>query len=204
MLGRLTRREQETRDRLIGYLVDALPDAVTPTHLTAARIFAVGVAISGAAGRLDLTWQLVILGVGAVTDLLDGPLARRRGQTSSLGKVLDQVADLALGGWLGVMVLARGLLALHLIGLMLAPELVNSWAKWQNVRRGTFAARSPNLLSRLQFVSVVSGFWLVLLGYHEKWGAASSLGYALLYAEMLCAWALTTVWLRFDNKSKVV
>lgn len=199
VLGRLTRREQETRDRLAGYLVDALPATITPTHLTAARIIAVGVAMVGAAGRLDLAWQLVILGVGAVTDLLDGPLARRRGQTSSLGKVLDQVADLMVGGWLGIMVLARGLLPWNLIGLMLLPELVNTGAKWLNVRRGAFAARSPNVVSRLQFTSVVSGFWLVLLGHHEKWRLVSSLGYSLLYVEVLCSWTLMFVWLRADR-----
>lgn len=196
MLGRLTRREQETRDRLTGYLVDAFPRTITPTHLTLARIIAVGAAVTGAAARFDLTWQLVILGVGALTDLLDGPLARRRGLTSATGKVLDQVADLTLGGSLGVMVLARGFLSPHLTLLMLAPELINTWAKWQNVRQRTFGALSPNVVSRLQFTSVVGGFWLVLLGHHERWRLASGLGYFLLYVEVLCAWALTVVWLR--------
>ena len=37
-------------------------------------------------------WRLVILGIAAGTDLLDGPLARRFG-ASALGSLIDPVAD---------------------------------------------------------------------------------------------------------------
>lgn len=38
-------------------------------------------------------WALVLLAAMGVTDFLDGYLARRLGQTSALGQVLDPVAD---------------------------------------------------------------------------------------------------------------
>lgn len=36
---------------------------------------------------------LLLLGAGMATDALDGPLARRRGEVSELGKLLDPIAD---------------------------------------------------------------------------------------------------------------
>lgn len=41
----------------------------------------------------DLRWLAVIVGVGAITDLLDGYLARRTGQMTELGALLDPFCD---------------------------------------------------------------------------------------------------------------
>jgi cardiolipin synthase len=44
----------------------------------------------------DFAWALVVFVVAGVTDLLDGWIARRGGQRTSLGAVLDPIADKVL------------------------------------------------------------------------------------------------------------
>ena len=64
-------------------------------------------------------WRLVILGVAAVTDLLDGPLARRLG-SSALGSLIDPVADkLFMASAFGVVALSGRLAIYEVVGVLL-------------------------------------------------------------------------------------
>lgn len=74
-----------------------------PNQLTIARIIAVPVIcallIAGVEWALWLRWvALAIYVLAAITDWLDGFLARRMGQSSDLGKMLDPIADKLLVG----------------------------------------------------------------------------------------------------------
>jgi CDP-diacylglycerol--glycerol-3-phosphate 3-phosphatidyltransferase len=63
--------------------------------LTAVRLLLVlpfGVLMAAADAR-DAAWAALILAVAIVTDLLDGPIARRHGTASAAGQVLDHTAD---------------------------------------------------------------------------------------------------------------
>jgi cardiolipin synthase len=78
-----------------------------PNALSIARIFLVVPSVLAlGSGRFDLT--LLVFGIAAVTDGLDGWLAKTFGWTSRLGKILDPIADkvllsgvLLMLGWLG-------------------------------------------------------------------------------------------------------
>jgi cardiolipin synthase len=102
---------------------DARVDRVLtiPNGVTAARLVAIPVflwLLFGVQNRVAAAALLAVLGA---TDWIDGWLARRLGQVSTLGKVLDPVADRVLLGvgvvaimvdgsvplWLGAAVLAR-------------------------------------------------------------------------------------------------
>jgi CDP-diacylglycerol--glycerol-3-phosphate 3-phosphatidyltransferase len=90
-------------------------------------------------------WVIVIVCAAALTDTLDGALARRLGAESQLGRVLDPVADkLAMGAmavgvvlwrgfpvWAAVAVLARDFVIL-LAGVLLSRRLrrvpASSWS----------------------------------------------------------------------------
>ena len=52
---------------------------------------------------------LLVIGLGMTTDAIDGPLARRRGEVSELGKLLDPIADkLTLDGVALALSIRRG------------------------------------------------------------------------------------------------
>jgi cardiolipin synthase len=64
-------------------------------------------------------WRLAIVGAAAVTDLLDGPLARRLG-SSTFGPVLDPIADkLFMAAAVGVVAFSGRLEVYEIIGVLL-------------------------------------------------------------------------------------
>src|SRR5882757_3342296 len=64
-----------------------------PNLLSMLRLAGVPVFLWLVLGPQADAWALVLLMVAGVTDYLDGYLARRLGQTSQLGQILDPVAD---------------------------------------------------------------------------------------------------------------
>lgn len=167
--GDRTLREQAFRDRALGALIDRFPEGVTPNHLTRLRMGLVVLAIVLYVRRMALIWQVVLLLLAALTDLLDGPLARRRGLHSDEGARLDQRADSLLTAWL----LLLCLLETHIPEMLLGSLAVGHAAVWISdpSRRALLAGRSegreeaprPTLAARLQLALVVAGLWLLLL-----------------------------------------
>ncbi|TQF77991.1 CDP-diacylglycerol--glycerol-3-phosphate 3-phosphatidyltransferase [Elioraea sp. Yellowstone] len=91
-----------------------------PNLLTLSRIAAIPLIVALVLLRwpaADLT-ACVVFTAAAVTDWLDGHLARRRRQTSELGRMLDPIADKLLVG--AVLMLLAGLGRLSDIGLIAA------------------------------------------------------------------------------------
>ncbi len=73
----------------------APPDRVltVPNAITVLRLCCIPVFLWLLFGRADRVAAAVLLGVLGATDWVDGYLARRLGQVSTVGKVLDPVAD---------------------------------------------------------------------------------------------------------------
>ncbi|GIX11396.1 CDP-diacylglycerol--glycerol-3-phosphate 3-phosphatidyltransferase [Elioraea sp.] len=95
-----------------------------PNLLTLSRIAAIPLIVALVLLRwpaADLT-ACVVFTAAAVTDWLDGHLARRRRQTSELGRMLDPIADKLLVG--AVLMLLAGLGRLSDIGLIAAVVIV--------------------------------------------------------------------------------
>ena len=67
----------------------------------------------------DNGWRLAIVGAAAVTDLLDGPIARRWG-SSAYGAVLDPIADkLFMAAAVGVVAFSGSLEIYEIVGVLL-------------------------------------------------------------------------------------
>ena len=79
-------------------------------------------------GRHTTLWAAILLAVLGATDWIDGQLARRLGQVSSLGKVLDPVADRLLMMTAIVSVAWVGAVPWWFAGLTLAREVLVSLA----------------------------------------------------------------------------
>lgn len=90
-----------------------------PDWTLADLVSAVRVPLAIAFPFVTTPWRLGILATAAVTDLLDGPLARRYG-SSALGSLIDPVADkLFMASAFGVVALSGRLQAYEIIGVLL-------------------------------------------------------------------------------------
>lgn len=89
-----------------------LPNALTIVRLLLVPVFAwllVASQSNGGLGETTALWlAALVFAIASATDIIDGDLARRRGQVTSFGKVADPIADKTLTGaaliglsWLG-------------------------------------------------------------------------------------------------------
>nr|WP_204314175.1 CDP-alcohol phosphatidyltransferase family protein [Bifidobacterium avesanii] len=68
-------------------LIWTVPNAISLLRIISIPVFAVLVA------RREMVWALVVLAISALSDGLDGTLARKFNQVSKIGQILDPVAD---------------------------------------------------------------------------------------------------------------
>jgi len=126
---------------------------------------------------------LILFGVVAATDWVDGMVARATGQVSELGKVLDPVADR--------LAIAAGLIALVVSGAF------PLWAALPILIRDVciLAAGIALLLARdaridVRYLGKVATFALMTSIGWIAWG---SLGYAFAPAALACGWTFYVV-----------
>jgi CDP-diacylglycerol--glycerol-3-phosphate 3-phosphatidyltransferase len=163
-----------------------LPNAITLSRLVLTAVFVAGTAFETALGD----WiALISFVVAAVSDFVDGYLARKMGLVTPMGKLLDPLADKILVGaafvylsaeglcpvWVTVMILAREFLVTGLRQIAMEAGQVlaaDNLGKWKTTLQLTFCVAclvwfavepldSGNSVVRtLQFLSNPSG-WLV-------------------------------------------
>lgn len=69
-----------------------IPKRVTPNQITAIRFILIPV-VYALLLQHSFILALIVFAIAALTDLLDGAMARIRGQITDLGKVIDPIAD---------------------------------------------------------------------------------------------------------------
>jgi len=93
----------------------------------------------------DATGWVVAIGLlSFLSDMLDGMLARRRGEVTELGKLLDPLADKLLAGTAAVVLTLQGRLPVWFTAVLLLRELVVLLGGWIAWRR--FAVALPALV----------------------------------------------------------
>lgn len=114
---------------------------------------------------LRVPTALVFL-ASAVTDLVDGELARRRGLVTTFGKVADPIADKALTGTALVGLSWLGLLPWWVTGVIVLREVAVTLLRFWVIDHGVIpASRGGKLKTLLQVVAItayllpLSGFW---------------------------------------------
>src|SRR5918912_302247 len=93
-----------------------------PNALSLARLFMVPSVVALLLARAD-GWAAALLVLAAVTDFLDGRLARRAGPTR-LGQILDPVADRLMLSSVAVVLAIRGLLPVWAVAVLVGRDLL--------------------------------------------------------------------------------
>jgi cardiolipin synthase (CMP-forming) len=112
-------------------------------------------------------WALAVFIIAGLTDLLDGVIARRGGQQTTLGAVLDPVAD-------------KVLLSLSFVALTWGPGLIVALPAWLTV---TTLSRDAIILATVAIINLTVGrriFYPSLLGKLSTATQVLSVGMVLL------------------------
>jgi len=142
-----------------------------PNALTLARIFLIPllvvVLLTKFEGRLVLgvRKELVgaaIFGLASLTDWLDGYLARRRKQITTIGQVLDPVADKLLIAAALISLVQMDLVQTWMVVVILGREFVVTAFRTVAYARGVVIPASP--LGKVKMVSQVIAILLLILG----------------------------------------
>jgi CDP-diacylglycerol--glycerol-3-phosphate 3-phosphatidyltransferase len=111
---------------------------------------------------------VVIFWIAAITDLIDGHLARKHNLISNFGKIADPIADKALTGaaWVGLSII--GVLPVAATVLILIREIGITLLRLFVVNKTVVAAdRGGKLKTTFQITTI--SFYLVNLGFDWDW-----------------------------------
>jgi CDP-diacylglycerol--glycerol-3-phosphate 3-phosphatidyltransferase len=136
-----------------------------PNLLTFARILMIPVVLvllSRGTPR-DCFWAAVVYGLAAITDALDGWLARRQGLVSMLGKFLDPLADKLIVAATLVWLVAMGRAPAWAVALLISRELTITALRGIASSEGLVIAaeKGGKAKTALQMIAIIC----LILGY---------------------------------------
>jgi CDP-diacylglycerol--glycerol-3-phosphate 3-phosphatidyltransferase len=148
-----------------------------PNALTLARIFLVPllvvVLVTKFEGRMiyGVRMEIVgaaIFGLASLTDWLDGYLARRRQQVTTLGQLMDPLADKLLITAALLSLVQMDLAPAWMVTVILGREFAVTVLRGVAYSKGVVIAASP--LGKFKMVSQVVAILLLILGYDHLQG----------------------------------
>ncbi|GAA5023284.1 hypothetical protein GCM10023258_14460 [Terrabacter aeriphilus] len=134
-----------------------LPNALTVLRFLLVPVYAVLLFQDGGEQPWWRFWAWVVFAVAAVTDGVDGKLARRRGEITNFGKVADPIADKALTGTAFIGLSLLGVVWWWVTVVILVREIGITVLRFVVIRHGVMpAGRGGKLKTMLQTLSLGS------------------------------------------------
>ena len=134
----------------------------------------------------------LLFSLAAITDWLDGYLARRLGQTSAFGSFLDPVADKLMVAAALILLVKLGradaLVAVIIIGREIAISALREWMASQGSRQSVAVSMLGKVKTTVQMIAILLLLWYapLLPGL-----STSSLGQAAIWlAAALTLWSM--------------
>ena len=134
-------------------------------------------------------WALVLLMVAGVTDWLDGYLARKLDQRSTLGEILDPVADRLYILAVVIGLVLRDIIPLW-VGLLLPLRDLLLWGLVPFLRTRGYSALPVHFLGKAATANLLYAFPLLLLGDGE--GTVAEL--AQVFGWAFAFWGIGLYW----------
>jgi CDP-diacylglycerol--glycerol-3-phosphate 3-phosphatidyltransferase len=148
-----------------------LPNALTVLRFLLVPVYALALFQDGGHEPWWRFWAWVVFAVAAVTDGVDGKLARRRGEITNFGKVADPIADKALTGTAFIGLSLLGVVWWWVTVVILVREIGITVLRFVVIRHGVMpAGRGGKLKTMLQTLSLGAltfPLWVLPLG--EVW-----------------------------------
>ncbi len=171
-----------------------LPNALTVLRLVLVPVFIVLMLQSPVGARW---WALVVFVVAAITDHLDGRIARSRNLITDFGKIADPIADKALTLGAFIMLSIAGLLPWWVTVLIAIRELGITWLRAVLLKRGIVVAANKG--GKLKTVLQILAITILLVPWRHI-GAAGGAAGAVASGFLILGWTiaglalLVTLW----------
>jgi cardiolipin synthase (CMP-forming) len=177
--------------RRVSTAIRTVPNAVTLVRLLLMPVCAYLLAT----GRFG--WGLVLTAVVGSTDWIDGWLARRYGQVSRLGQLLDPLADRLLIVSVAIALVIQGVLPWPAAALLLARDLI-LLAGWPLLKRRGIDPPEVIFLGKAATLVLLLALPILTLGATglAVADAARLLGLALLWAGVVMYYLAGAVYVR--------
>jgi CDP-diacylglycerol---glycerol-3-phosphate 3-phosphatidyltransferase len=134
-----------------------LPNALTVLRFLLVPVYGVLLFQDGGGEPWWRFWAWVVFALAAVTDGVDGKLARRRGEITNFGKVADPIADKALTGTAFIGLSALGVIWWWVTVVILVREIGITVLRFVVIRHGVMpAGRGGKLKTMLQTLALGS------------------------------------------------
>jgi CDP-diacylglycerol---glycerol-3-phosphate 3-phosphatidyltransferase len=161
-----------------------VPNALTVLRFLLVPVYAVLLFVEGGSSPWWRFWAWAVFVLAAVTDGIDGKIARRRGEITNFGKVADPIADKALTGTAFIGLSALGVIWWWVTVVILVREVGITVLRFVVIRHGVMpAGRGGKLKTMLQTLSLGAltfPLWVLPLG-----GAWLFVAYVLLGAALV-------------------
>ncbi len=146
-----------------------------PNSLTLLRIFLVPILVVILLTRFEgkELWGVAVFLLAALTDFLDGYLARKRGQVTTLGKLLDPIADKLLVSAALISLVQNGLAPAEMVVIIIGREFaVMGLRTIASSQRLTIPA---SIWGKYKMASQVIAISLLIFADHP-WGPSAAIG----------------------------
>lgn len=154
-------------------LLKTLPNILTGSRLffAAAFLILLGIARYDTPDVELLKWSFILFIIAGVTDILDGPLARRWGVTSSFGRRFDPFVDkiLIAGGFITLAIIGENItgIAWWMVVVILAREVFVTIVRHLSEAQGKeFGATWAGKL-KMFLQSFAIGTIIIYIAYHQ-------------------------------------
>jgi CDP-diacylglycerol--glycerol-3-phosphate 3-phosphatidyltransferase len=181
------RRPKQSEHRGAFYPEDPIAATGTvlnlPTWLTVSRIFLVPIVVVMILTRYEVTGVIVFL-AAALTDFFDGYLARKRNDVTTLGQLLDPVADKLLMSAAFISLVEVGVAPAWMVVIVVGREFAVTGLRSVAVTRGLAIAASP--WGKGKTVTQVVAVVLLIIG-PKYLGPYAFLGQTAMWAVVILA-----------------
>ena len=145
----------------VGDPISEAPLVNLPNALTLLRLICVPIFIwlyMASADSIAMGWAADIVFLGAaLTDIVDGYLARRDGLVTNFGKIADPIADKLLTGSALIALSSEGAIAWWITILIIGREIFITVLRFYVIRRGVIpASRGGKAKTASQIVTIVA------------------------------------------------
>ncbi|HZI93721.1 MAG TPA: CDP-diacylglycerol--glycerol-3-phosphate 3-phosphatidyltransferase [Patescibacteria group bacterium] len=160
-----------------------------PNSLTVFRIFLVPILVVILLTKPEgkELWGLAVFLLAAFTDFLDGYIARRRGEVTTLGKLLDPVADKLLVSAALISLVEEGLAPAWMVVIIIGREFaVMGLRSIASSQRITISA---SFWGKYKMASQVVAISIIIFGDHP-WGPSAAIGTKVLILGKVALWVV--------------